>query len=250
MSAHPRLPAILVLVLASLIAPAAVHAACEVIPGLRMQFGGPEGAADRPFAAPGEIVEISAPVCSGTDPAGSEFGSVGSDHVITLAITPYPDAATTSLVAITSDCSAISVSTCSGKTVTCLERGTVGVDTRELSVNQDDDGSRTLLFQWPDEADLPKPVGPARIAVHGVGTATNGVECNLGDEPTSESGSICEDLGGTATPPIACIDRLSESPCTGEPVPTFPTFVALPAALDFREWHLISFDFPLGVHTC
>lgn len=222
----------------SLFNPRAADAACEVIPGVQMLFGGAEGSANQPFAAPGEIVELTPPVCT---TQGGDFAenATGGDHVVTLAITAYPSTSTTELVTIQASCPSSKLSVCSGKTVTCIERGSG--DSLALSISAAGDGSnRALLVQWPEENELPNPVGPARIAVRDLTTGTDGVECSLGDAPSVSYHSICKEIADGSEPPIVCIDRLidpAESACAASPAEyaIFPTFVALPEALDFRE---------------
>jgi hypothetical protein len=73
---------------AILLAAATADAACDLIPSASITFRGALGSINRPFSAPGEIVELRlSPVC---DAASTGFATSAADHVVTLVFTP-PD---------------------------------------------------------------------------------------------------------------------------------------------------------------
>src|SRR5262245_13597410 len=91
------------------------HPACNVVPGAILAYPSALGAANRPFAAPGESVELRLRPC---DTASSGFLPNGSDHVVTIAFKP-PGGGTTRLVALSTDCGLVDTSSCSPTPTTC-----------------------------------------------------------------------------------------------------------------------------------
>src|SRR5262249_44843059 len=79
-----RLAILLALLFAS--APEGARAACNVIPGTSNVFRGTHGTADRPFARPGDLVELSLdPSCDGS----AAFPSADpADYVVIVVFTP------------------------------------------------------------------------------------------------------------------------------------------------------------------
>src|SRR5712692_6943133 len=67
--------------------PAVAEASCNLIPQAQQSFRGTLGATDRPFAAPGDMVELSVrpQVCDGSSPG---FSALPGNHVVTLVFTP------------------------------------------------------------------------------------------------------------------------------------------------------------------
>jgi len=55
-------------------------AACNLIPGQSIGFASVQGRANRPFAAPGEAVEVSTRSCD----TGTGLTATASDHVVTV----------------------------------------------------------------------------------------------------------------------------------------------------------------------
>src|SRR5258706_3366701 len=63
------------------------QAACNLIPSASKTFRGPLGATNRPFAAPGDFVEVAVDQSrSATGP--SRFAPAGENHVVTIVFTP------------------------------------------------------------------------------------------------------------------------------------------------------------------
>jgi len=61
------------------------RAACNLIPQAQTLFRGALGSTDRPFAAPGDFVELDVrqTLC---DVASADFGALADDHVVTLRL--------------------------------------------------------------------------------------------------------------------------------------------------------------------
>src|SRR5262245_54585100 len=65
-----------------------VHAACNLIPGTEKSFSATVGATNRPYAAPGERLELRLRPCD----TSSGFLAAGGSHVVTLAFKPLSGA--------------------------------------------------------------------------------------------------------------------------------------------------------------
>src|SRR5262245_37063234 len=97
--------------------PRPAHAACNLIPGASQTFRGALATADRPFASPGQFVELRVrpAVCDGSSPG---FALTPDDYVVTVFFTP--PGGTVNAVVLATDCSGIG--TCPGaSSTTCLE---------------------------------------------------------------------------------------------------------------------------------
>ena len=203
-------------------------AGCNLIPGTAKTFNGAVGATNRPYAAPGETVEIVMRRC---DTGSQALTANPADHVVTVIFTP-PDGAARHAVVLTAapNCSAINpqLGACNaalgGGTATCLAGTTAG-----LFVADRNDG-RHLGFRFPNTDALLSPpddrhtlAGPATIAVTAPGTP---LPCHL-------ASASCTNAPGL----IACIDDLfaNDGSCgTGVPNDTFPHFTALPLPNDYQ----------------
>ena len=75
---------IVLLVAAALAYAGDVHAACNLIPGTEKSFSAALGATNRPYAAPGERLELQLRACD----ASPGFLPAGADHVVTLVFKP------------------------------------------------------------------------------------------------------------------------------------------------------------------
>src|SRR5205807_3555325 len=97
-------------------------AACNLIPQRTLNFAGAVGGTNRPYAAPGESVEVSLRPC---DVSHGFIANAGA-QVVTLIYTPVQASAPRNVVVLATDCSALgpAVSTCGGTPgvagVTCL----------------------------------------------------------------------------------------------------------------------------------
>jgi len=215
------------------------RAACNLIPGQRVGFASVQGRANRPFAAPGEAVEVARRTCDG----GAGLGATAADHVVTVLYTPPSGAKTAVVLTAAADCGALTarLATCeaelgAGGAAFCVP----GVDAGLGIVDRE--GTRTLQFRFPDtdarcsggaddgtacrtdadcdgvcgpDDDDRTLTGPAAIAVT---AAADALPCGA---------ASCSDAAGT----VACVDRffLDTGACdTGLQLASFPQFTALP----------------------
>jgi Tol biopolymer transport system component len=214
-------------VLASLL-PRSADAGCNLIPGTEKTFNAALGATNRPYAAPGERLELRTRPCDLGSPG---LGATPADHVVTVLFTP--PGGTPNAVVLTADASCATtinakLPACAaqlgGGTATCVAGA--AADIERLSRN----GVEYLGFTFPDTdallapaADLHTLSGPATIAVTAPAAA---LPCQLASAPcTAQSGLI------------ACIDDYfaNDGACgTATPSGTFPHFTALPPPNDYR----------------
>ena len=231
-------PVIAVVALVTFGRPAVVDAGCNLIPQAQPIFRGSLGTLDRPFARPGDFVELHVrpTICDASSPG---IGSDASALVVTLLFTPAggPKRA---VVLTNQPCDDPSVTpklaACastpgmSAGGVTCMQLNQGGaVDSAILTRS---DGIPRLRFRFPDtdavlapDADAHTLAGPATIAVSGVGDA---LPCGLVNA-TCESRAAALGL-------IACVDDLyaRDGTCNPNPDPTFTRFTALPPPTDFQ----------------
>ena len=99
-----RLLAGLVLVAGAGAMPCPVLAACNPIPGTIRAYDGVLGTTNRPFAAPGERVEIGIRDC---DTASPGISSTATDHLVTVVFTPPSGARHAVVLTAAPDCSAV-----------------------------------------------------------------------------------------------------------------------------------------------
>lgn len=206
-----------------------VHAACNLIPGTAKTFNGTLGATNRPFAAPGESLEVRVRPCDTTSPG---LTATAADQVVTVVFTPPAGSRHAVVLTADADCATridAKLTDCAaeltgGGTATCVPAAASGLEI------VDRDGVRQLRFRFPDTDALLVPdgddltlSGPAAIAVS---AATAPLPCQL-------ARATC----ATATGLIACVDALfaNDGACgTGAPDTTFPHFTALPPPNDFQ----------------
>ncbi|MGH7896053.1 MAG: TolB family protein, partial [Candidatus Binatia bacterium] len=196
--------------------PRLVQAACNLIPGTEKTFGGVLGATNRPFAAPGESVELRVRAC---ETSRTAFLPTGADHVVTVVFTAA-GGGTTRLVALSTDCAQVATGACAPTPTVCKQ-----VSGAALATIVDADlGDRRLVFQFPDtDADLAPDgdditlSGPAAIAVTALGAP---LPCGLAT-------ASCAGQNGV----LACVDAFffEDGACgTISPNDVFPRFTALP----------------------
>src|SRR5690349_13736161 len=79
--------AVAVVAIAWVLLPSPADAACNIIPSATGTFRGALGSPLRPFAAPGETVElrIREAICDGASPG---FSATPANHVVTVVFTP------------------------------------------------------------------------------------------------------------------------------------------------------------------
>src|SRR5262245_12856035 len=83
-----------------------VHAACNLIPQAQRSFRSALGATDRPYATPGDFVELSVRpmVCDAASPG---FSSNPDDYVVTLIFQPPSNGPRRVVVVTTDDCNSL-----------------------------------------------------------------------------------------------------------------------------------------------
>jgi hypothetical protein len=217
-----RYPIRLLVLIAELLTSRSGFPACNLIPSAQQTFRGSLGSTNRPFASPGEFVEVrlrphvcdaASPGFTSTDPA---------DYAVTIVFTP-PNGGDRNIVVVATDCAGIAA--CTPATSPCCE--TAGPDDLALVTR----GTETRLqFRFPDTdllvdgaSDGRTLAGPAAIAV----TARS-------EAPASGlATSPCASQTGL----IACIDQLYLLDGTCQPTPdtTFDHFVALPPPNRYDE---------------
>ncbi|MEO2169267.1 MAG: hypothetical protein ABGY42_14345, partial [bacterium] len=195
----------------------AAQASCQHFPGVERTYGGALGSANRPWAAPGESLELRHRSC---DSGGAEPALLGSDNVVTIAYLE-PGGTGASLVVLTDTCDAALVAEVDG----CTSRKSVTAARCAETASLASPGDSRLRFAFPDTADLFGGAGLAgntRIAVTRRGDV---VPCNIARR-------TCEDLADVDI----CVGSLfaDSSACdTGTPASLFTHFTALPRPNEF-----------------
>jgi hypothetical protein len=133
-----------------------VRAGCNLIPGTEKTYGGALGATNRPYAAPGERLELQLRPCD----ASPGFLTNGADHVVTLVFTA-PGGGSRRVVALAANCGGVDLSACSAApgvvSATCITANPATLATR-VDVDR---GDRRLVFSFPDTDATLAPDGDA-----------------------------------------------------------------------------------------
>ena len=206
-----------------------VEAGCNLIPGTSKSFNARVGTANRPYAAPGERLEVAVRSCD-TSSAGLS-PNVG-DQVVTVVFTPPTGPRNAVVLTADGSCAAnvdallpaCQAQLTGGGTATCVPVAESGMEI------VDRDGVRFLSFQFPDTdalvgapGDLRTLTGPAAIAISNAGDP---LPCGLATVPCSGQSGL-----------RACIDSLyaNDGNCgTAVPAATFSHFIALPPPNDYH----------------
>lgn len=223
------------------------RAMCNVIPAATKDFRAALGSVNRPFAGPGEFVEIRVrPTICDSESTGfvdvDQDGSKTDDHVVTVLFVP-PNGGTPNAVVLAEDCSAIDLTTCNSKLkgglATCVEvngDGPAGPRILVPSLNE-------LQFRFPDTDDRVAAAGdrrtlagPTRLVVTRAGEP---LRCELADVEKS-CVQLNLDEGTPTTGVVACIDELFETDGTcrvgAEQIDlAFGHFTALPPPNDYQD---------------
>ena len=200
-------------------------AACNLIPGTTKTFSGTLGTTNRPFAAPGETIEVAVRGC---DAISTGLLATAGDHVVSFVFTP-PAPAKPSLVVLAADCSALTAQLDACHTSRVLnavcKTATVPADLDLVG----DVSDRRLRVRFPDtDAELAPSgdghplAGPVTIAVTGVGDPP----------PCGLLTAKCTAVDGT----LACIDDLfvDDGHCGhATRLPVFRHLTALPPPNDY-----------------
>jgi len=230
--AVPRLLTLgLVLVLGVRVA----SAACNLIPQTTKIFDSVVGTTNRPFAAPGEPIEVGVRPC---DSSSAGLSMTASDQVVTVVFTPEAGAMRNAAVLTAGTCAALSteLAACTGALgggqVTCIEGPAAGFKTVQRAAGPH------LQFAFPNTdallgmmGDALTLAGPASIAV--TRTTSGSLPCDL-DRSATTCASAAPGMPGM----IACIDAFfaNDGSCSAtQPQGTFNHFTALPVANDFSS---------------
>jgi Tol biopolymer transport system component len=219
----PRIGGLFAL-LAALGLPTRAHGGCNVIPAASPTFSAALGSMNRPFAGPGESVEITLRPC---DTASPGFSLPAANQVVTVLFTP-PSGPRTAVV-LAADCSTFSAAvqaSCqtqlgTGGTATCLQVDPVN-DPLALAVVD----AQHLDFRFPDTSGL-VPAGFQAAGRTLAGPVTIAVTAAGAPLPCGLTTSSCHGQTGL----LACIDDFfTDDGTCGTPPPNgpFPHFTALP----------------------
>ncbi len=224
--------------LAVVILASPARAGCNLIAGTEIQFPSQQGTVDRPFAAPGEPVEVALRNCDGT-----ALSTLASDHLVTVVFTPT--SGERNAVVLADDCSGLtaSLATCSaqpgvGKAI-CIDGAAAGLRI------VDRDGQQRLQFRFPDTDPRCRGGGPDEGAICSQASdCTAPATCSPDDDDRTLTGAAVVAISTTSDPLpcdvdactsasglTACIDRFfaeTGSCDTAVPARTFPSFTALP----------------------
>jgi hypothetical protein len=199
------------------------HAACNLIPGTEKSFSAALGATNRPYAAPGERLEMKLRSCD----ASGGFRATGTDHVVTLVFQPLTGSKR--VVVLAANCGGVDLGACTPPGVasaTCVTAAAGDLTTR-VDI---DAGDRRLNLRFPDTDAILAPdgddvtlAGPVAIAVTAVGEPP---ACGLAIDSCSAQSGL-----------IACVDQLyaNDGSCgTSVPHGQFTSFTALPPPNDYQ----------------
>lgn len=228
-SAGPRW-AVVLLALGVAVRPDPAGAGCNLIPSASLTFRGALGATNRPFAAPGDFVEVGV-TPDRCDAASAGLGAVADAHIVTLVFTPPAGGQRRVVFLTTEDCAA---SGAVSKLQACEATAGIGAGNVDcvggsaagLAVVERESGRR-LAFRFPDtdaffapDGDDRTLAGPVTIAVT---PASDPLPCAL---------AACAGAGGL----LACIDDLyaADGTCRSNPDPVFSHFTALPPPNDYQ----------------
>jgi hypothetical protein len=132
-------------------APAHVaRAACNLIPGTIKTFNSTLGATNRPFAAPGENVEIRLRPCDTGSPG---LGIDATDHLVTVLFSAPNGVSNAVVLTAAADCSSVTpkLAACAGDlnggVATCVADAAAGMNV------VDRNGIANLSFRFPDTDD-------------------------------------------------------------------------------------------------
>ncbi len=226
---------LLVLAIVATLTSADAGAGCNTIPSASRTFRSALGGADRPFATPGQFVELRLQR-EGCDAASPGFAATVAEHVVTVLFEP-PGGAPRAVVALATDCAALEMAraACAARsdvaTAACLEVNRPGEPLGLAVVERD--GLRRLALRFPDTDALFPPANDDRTFA---GAATIAVTAAGSPLPCALAAARCADaqLPGL----VACVDELfvRDGSCrvsTDALDPTFAHFTALPPANDY-----------------
>jgi hypothetical protein len=206
------------------------HAACNLIPQTEKSFESVLGAVTRPFAAPGEPLELRLRPCDA--PANIDMSA--TSHLVTVIFTPTGSGPKNAVVLTAAgDCSAITpamLTACetqlgAGSVATCVSGAAAGMQVVPRNM------TNYLRFTFPDTdslvqgaADRRTLTGPATVVV--TGSTPAALPCQLATQSCAAQSGL-----------TACIDDFFANDGTcgrAAPEGTFNHFTALPPPNDFQ----------------
>jgi Tol biopolymer transport system component len=219
--------------------PVVAKAGCDLIPQAQPIFRGTLGTLDRPFAGPGDFVELHVrpTIC---DQASPGLPASVDDLVVTLLFEPNGGGPQRAIVLTTQSCADTDLqqqlATCeqtpnmTAGGVSCVQMNAAGPVDMDIVER---DSIPRLRFRFPDTDALVGGVdddrtlaGPVTIAVSP--RTASALPCGL---INSTCGAQAAALGLTA-----CVDQLFDrnGTCDTTPEPTFQDFTALPPPSDYQ----------------
>ena len=233
MRARLRISAVLALAALTAAAPRRADAACNLIPSASKSFRGTLGDLNRPFAAPGDFVEVGASParCAGKSPG---FSASEDGQIVSVVFKP-PGGSSRVAFITAGDCNGADAlqkksaceATVGAGNVSCVQAGPFSPSINLAVVDRN--GERKVSFRFPDTDALLAPdldqrtlSGPATIAVS---RANDPLPCGLAAQSCSGQSGL-----------LACIDQIHalDGSCDATPNTIFPSFTALPQPNDFQ----------------
>ncbi len=238
MNAIPGGVAAFALVLAAATSwPRSTYAACNIIPGTSQTFRSTLGATNRPFARPGDVIDLR--LAAACDAASPGFPPAAADNIVSFLFTPPSGPAErNNLVVVAADCGALAsqLTACSDRpdiaAATCVTANREG-SPLDIEVVESGVPGR-LRVRFPDtDVRIDAPTddrtlsGPVSIAVTRPGDP---LPCGL-------ASTSCASQSGLT----ACIDSLFETDgsCGDTAHSVFSRFTALPPPNSYQD---ICFD--------
>ncbi len=224
-SGRARLAVALLVLVAPVLVAERAHAGCNLIPSAEQTLRGPLGATNKPYAGPGDFVEVGlAP--GRCDALSLGFGAEGDDHVVSVVFTPTGGPARVVFLTAEScasgkakDQRAACESTVGVGNVACVQ-----AEPNDLAIVERN-GIPRLSFRFPDSDALFSPDGDDRALA---GPATIAVTAAAAPLPCGLATTAC----AATTNVLACVDEIYEADgtCQQNPGKTFSHFTALPQA--------------------
>ncbi|MBY0276359.1 hypothetical protein K2Z84_13520 [Candidatus Binatia bacterium] len=199
-------------------------AACNLIPGTARSYDSILGATNRPFAAPGELLEMRLRPCDVSSPG---FLATGDDQVVTVVF--KAPGGTSRVVVLATDCLGVDTASCAA---TSGVASAVCHATPQLATFSDVDlGDRRLRFPFPATDAEFAPGGDGRTLS---GPTAIAVTPKAAPLPCQLATQACSAQSGL----LACVDELyaNDGACgTTARHAVFSHFTALPLPNDFAS---------------
>ncbi len=209
----------LVILIALFLDKVEVSAMCNLIPGQLGTFRGSSGDINRPFAGPGDIVEIELdPECHGQN----QFSAT---DVVTVVF--KPPSGLRRIVILAGDCAALQA-----ERERCEASAPVECPAVDPQIAVDEEGK--LRFTFPDTDEFLDGFRDGRTFTGPAAIAVTDVEAPL---PCELLGDSCADLVADSFPVKGCVDALFDAGtrCGPELHSVFPHFTALPPPNDYKR---------------